>query len=85
MLPRSETPVNLLLPFFLFVLWISNFSCSIEKDDGPPHKKKYVCSVKIPTADGVLYMMGDEKSRVKEAENSAASLMIRALQEAKFP
>lgn len=63
----------------------ANPNYSIEKDDGPPHKKKYVCSVKIPTADGVLYMMGDEKSRVKEAENSAASLMIRSLQEAKFP
>ena len=26
-------------------------------------------------------MVGDEKSRVKDSENSAASMMIRALQE----
>ena len=51
---------------------------------GPSHDKKFVCSVKIATVDGVLHMMGDEKSRVKEAENSAASLLIRALQESNY-
>jgi len=54
---------------------------SIEKDSGPSHEKKFVCAVQIPTADGILQMSGDEKSRVKDAENSAASLMIRALQQ----
>ncbi|XP_027332509.1 ribonuclease 3-like protein 2 isoform X3 [Abrus precatorius] len=54
---------------------------NIEKDSGPSHEKKFVCSVQIATADGILKMSGDEKSRVKEAENSAASFMIRALQE----
>ncbi|XWS09769.1 hypothetical protein CRYUN_Cryun39dG0017800 [Craigia yunnanensis] len=53
----------------------------LEKDEGRPHEKKFVSSVKIPTVDGTLYITGDEKSRVKEAENSAASFMIRALQE----
>ncbi|KAG4961898.1 hypothetical protein JHK82_038585 [Glycine max] len=53
----------------------------IEKDSGPSHEKKFVCAVQIPTADGILQMSGDEKSRVKDAENSAASLMIRALQQ----
>ncbi|KAL4618923.1 hypothetical protein ACB092_06G046000 [Castanea dentata] len=54
---------------------------SLEKDDGPPHDKKYVSSVQIPTVDGILYIEGDEKSRVKEAQISAASWIIRALQE----
>ncbi|KAF7827614.1 ribonuclease 3-like protein 2 [Senna tora] len=51
-----------------------------ESDVGPAHDKKFVCSVQIETFNGVLHMLGDEKSRVKEAENSAASLMIRALE-----
>lgn len=59
-------------------------NCSIEKENGRAHEKVFVSSVKISTAYGVLYMMGDEKSRVKEAENSAASLMIRALQESDY-
>ncbi|XP_061342227.1 ribonuclease 3-like protein 3 isoform X2 [Gastrolobium bilobum] len=57
---------------------------SIEKDAGPPHEKKFVCSVQIATINGALQMSGDEKSRVKDAENSAASLMIRALQECNY-
>ncbi|XVF77383.1 hypothetical protein PTKIN_Ptkin14bG0038600 [Pterospermum kingtungense] len=56
----------------------------LEKDEGRPHEKKYVSSVKIPTVNGTLYIAGDEKSRVKEAESSAASYMIRALQESGY-
>ncbi|XP_021287715.1 ribonuclease 3-like protein 2 isoform X2 [Herrania umbratica] len=56
----------------------------LEKDEGRPHEKIFVSSVKIPTVDGALYITGDEKSRVKEAENSAASFMIRALQESGY-
>ncbi|OIW16363.1 hypothetical protein TanjilG_19079 [Lupinus angustifolius] len=56
----------------------------IENDAGPPHEKKFVCSVKIATEEGRFEMTGDEKSRVKDAENSAASLMIRALQESNY-
>ncbi|KAA0055862.1 hypothetical protein IC582_014598 [Cucumis melo] len=56
---------------------------SIEKKLGPSHGRRFVCSVKIPTCYGTFYIVGDEKSRVKDAENSAASLMIRALQERK--
>ncbi|KAK8691144.1 hypothetical protein V6N13_074663 [Hibiscus sabdariffa] len=52
----------------------------LEKDEGPPHEKKFTSAVQIPTEDGILHMSGDIKSRVKEAENSAASYMIRALQ-----
>ncbi|KAJ8754826.1 hypothetical protein K2173_015338 [Erythroxylum novogranatense] len=57
----------------------------IEKDVGPQHDKKFVCSVNFATASGVLYyMIGDEKTRVKDAENSAATLMMRALLELKI-
>lgn len=41
-------------------------------------------SVQIATTDGVLFIMGDEKSRVKDAENSAASMMLRALRESTY-
>ncbi|KAM3755003.1 hypothetical protein ACB098_02G006100 [Castanea mollissima] len=56
----------------------------LEKHEGPPHDKKYVSSVQIPTVDGILYIEGDEKSRVKEAQNSAASWIVRALQESNY-
>ncbi|GAV81958.1 dsrm domain-containing protein/Ribonuclease_3 domain-containing protein, partial [Cephalotus follicularis] len=54
------------------------------KDEGPSHEKKFECSVQIVTADSMLSMTGDEKSRVKDAENSAASLMIHLLQESDY-
>lgn len=57
---------------------------NIENDMGPPHEKKFVCSVQIATVDGILYVMGDERTRVKDAENSAASSMIRALQDTDY-
>ncbi|ONI13404.1 hypothetical protein PRUPE_4G219400 [Prunus persica] len=45
--------------------------CHIEKDEGPSHEKRFVSSVKIATIDGVLYMKGDENSRVRDADTSA--------------
>ncbi|KAK7856510.1 ribonuclease 3-like protein 2 [Quercus suber] len=57
---------------------------SLEKDEGPPQDKKYVSSVQIPTVDDILYIEGDEKSTVKEAQNSAASWIICALQESNY-
>ena len=54
---------------------------SIVKAEGPPHAKKYVCLVRIENVDGGLSMEGEEKSKVKEAKNSAASCIIRALLE----
>lgn len=54
------------------------------EESGPFHEKRYVCSVEINTVDKVLHVKGDEKSRVKDAENSAASWMIRGLRESKF-
>lgn len=57
---------------------------SIVKDEGTPQDKKFVTAVQIATPSATLQMSGDEKSRVKDAENSAASLMIRALQQHKY-
>ena len=48
----------------------------IEKEEG----QKYVCSVQIPI-DGGLTIEGEEKLGKKEAKNSAASCIIRALLE----
>jgi len=57
---------------------------SIEKDDGTPQNKIFVTSVQIATPDGTLKMLGEEKSRVKDSQNSAASLMIRALHQSQL-
>ncbi|KAJ6728323.1 RIBONUCLEASE 3-LIKE PROTEIN 2-RELATED [Salix koriyanagi] len=57
---------------------------NIENEMGPPHEKKFVCAVQISTADGILYVRGDERMRVKDGENSAASSMIRALQDTDY-
>ncbi|GAY65914.1 hypothetical protein CUMW_244710 [Citrus unshiu] len=59
-------------------------SYKIEKDEGPSHDKKFMSAVQIATTDGVLFITGDEKSRVKDAENSAASMMLRALRESTY-
>ncbi|KAK4344508.1 hypothetical protein RND71_034684 [Anisodus tanguticus] len=56
----------------------------IEKEIGPAHDRRFICSVQIAIAEGMLFVTGDEKSRVKDAENSAALAMIRGLQESKF-
>ncbi|XP_019095453.1 PREDICTED: ribonuclease 3-like protein 3 isoform X2 [Camelina sativa] len=54
---------------------------SVEEDRGPNNEQKFVCSVKleIPTIEGSFNMKGDAKSKKKEAENSSADHMIRAL------
>ena len=52
---------------------------------GPAHGKRFLCSVHIETVNKcVLVMLGDTKPRVKDAENSAASFMIRALYESSY-
>ncbi|XP_021755481.1 ribonuclease 3-like protein 2 [Chenopodium quinoa] len=54
----------------------------IEKEVGLGQEKKYICSVLIVTSDDEkLSVLGDEKSRIKEAEKSAASMMIYSLLE----
>ncbi|XP_030453375.1 ribonuclease 3-like protein 2 [Syzygium oleosum] len=52
-----------------------------KNESGPPHSKKFICTVQIATVDGVYTMEGEERSRVKDAENCAASLLCRALHE----
>lgn len=53
----------------------------MEKDSGPPHDRRFVFAVQLATPEGTYQMSGDEKCRVRDAENSAASFMIMALQE----
>ncbi|KAK3030038.1 hypothetical protein RJ639_038137 [Escallonia herrerae] len=56
----------------------------IEKEVGPAHERSFICSVQFEIADGVLFVAGDEKPRVKDAENSAASMMLHGLKESKY-
>ncbi|KAL3530009.1 hypothetical protein ACH5RR_009331 [Cinchona calisaya] len=44
----------------------------IEKEIGPAHDRRFICSVQIEIGK----VIGDEKSRVKDAQNSAASMML---------
>lgn len=52
----------------------------VEKEFGPAHEKRFTCSVQIETASGAYAVSGNDKPRVKEAENSAASMMLQSLQ-----
>lgn len=54
--------------------------CRIEKQVGPSHDRRFICSVQVAVAKGVAFVTGEEKTRVKDAENSAASAMIWGLQ-----
>lgn len=69
------------MAFFLFRSLIELSTCRVEKEVGLAHEKKFISSVEIETADMKLFMLGDEKSRVREAESSAASMMIHSLVE----
>ncbi|CAE6219221.1 unnamed protein product [Arabidopsis arenosa] len=55
---------------------------SVEEERGPKNEQKFVCSVKImiPKIEGSFHMKGDAKPKKKEAENSSAYHMIRALE-----
>ncbi|KAL0353666.1 UNVERIFIED_CONTAM: Ribonuclease 3-like protein 2 [Sesamum angustifolium] len=59
----------------------------IQKEVGRAHEKRYVCSVEIKITEVVHSCNGNEKSRVKEAENSAASALLhylRTLRDSKY-
>ncbi|OIS99121.1 PREDICTED: ribonuclease 3-like protein 2 [Nicotiana attenuata] len=58
-------------------------SYRIEKEIGPAHNRSFACSVQVSIGENVFSVTGDEKSRVKDAENSAALAMIQGLQESK--
>ncbi|KAG7532659.1 Double-stranded RNA-binding domain, partial [Arabidopsis thaliana x Arabidopsis arenosa] len=55
---------------------------SVEEERGQQNEQKFVCTVKIeiPSIEGTFYMKGDAESTKKEAENSSANHMIRALE-----
>ncbi|XAR56720.1 Ribonuclease III [Bertholletia excelsa] len=55
-----------------------------ESEVGPAHEKKYIYSVTIKAAGSSLFVEGREKGRVKYAQESAASLMLCQLKEAKY-
>lgn len=51
-------------------------TCRVEKELGPAHDKRFVCSVQVSTTAGVFVSEGDSKSRVKDSENAAAFVML---------
>ncbi|XP_006654218.1 ribonuclease 3-like protein 2 [Oryza brachyantha] len=51
----------------------------LEKEDGPAHERKFVCSVQVETTDHNFVTIGDAMSRVKDAENSAAQKMLEVI------
>uniref|UniRef100_A0A0D9XJK8 RNase III domain-containing protein n=1 Tax=Leersia perrieri TaxID=77586 RepID=A0A0D9XJK8_9ORYZ len=51
----------------------------LEKEDGPAHERKFVCSVQVETPTDNFVTTGDLMSRVKDAENSAAQKMLEYL------
>lgn len=65
------------------LFWVS-ILCRIQKEEGRAHEKIYVCSVEIEIGGRVLFVMGKEKPRVKEAESSAASVMLHGLRDINY-
>ncbi|KAL3632719.1 hypothetical protein CASFOL_025703 [Castilleja foliolosa] len=61
-----------------------NPNYKIQSEAGPAHEKRYKCSVEIELSDAILLVTGGVRSRVKEAENSAAFVMIRGLNDSKY-
>ncbi|KAF9588213.1 hypothetical protein IFM89_008283 [Coptis chinensis] len=56
----------------------------VENQEGPSHDRKYICMVEIETSDCTYKTTGKVKPKVKEAENSAASMMLYNLKDTKF-
>ncbi|KAK9133292.1 hypothetical protein Scep_012820 [Stephania cephalantha] len=52
----------------------------MEKEVGPAHDRKFICSVHIDSKEGTYVTVGDMKLRLRDAENSAASNMLYGLQ-----
>ncbi|XP_076933664.1 ribonuclease 3-like protein 2 [Bidens hawaiensis] len=52
----------------------------VEQELGPHHDKRFVSSAQVELSDQVLCVKGNERSRLKDAENSAASMMLCILQ-----
>ncbi|KAI3810215.1 hypothetical protein L1987_19826 [Smallanthus sonchifolius] len=56
----------------------------LEQELGPAHDKRYISSVQVEVSDTIFCVKGSERSKVKDAENSAASMMFRVLREAGY-
>ncbi|KAI3675773.1 hypothetical protein L1987_85366 [Smallanthus sonchifolius] len=56
----------------------------VEQELGPLHDKRCISSVQVELSDRIFFVKGDERSRVKDADNSAASMMFCALREAGY-
>lgn len=52
---------------------------SIVKEEGPSHDKRFVCSVQIENSGSKSEISGNVKTKLKDAENSAASMMLHVL------
>ncbi|KAL7593457.1 hypothetical protein Lser_V15G35324 [Lactuca serriola] len=53
----------------------------IEQELGPAHNRRYIASVQIELSDKIFFTKGEERSKVKAAENSAASIMFSSLRD----
>ncbi|KAJ4951630.1 hypothetical protein NE237_028462 [Protea cynaroides] len=53
----------------------------LERAVGPPHDRKFISLVQIVTVAGTYFTAGDIRSRLKDAENSAASNMLHGLRD----
>ncbi|CAA3030473.1 ribonuclease 3 2 [Olea europaea subsp. europaea] len=56
----------------------------VDREVGRSHEKRYICSVQIEIDESVLLSTGNEKTRIRDAENSAASAMLHGLRESKY-
>lgn len=55
---------------------------SIVRQEGPAHDTRFICSVQIEISGSKNEISGNPKTKVKEAENSAASMMLHVLKDA---
>lgn len=76
----------ILIVVFLKILELIPW-CRIDKEEGPAHSKKFICSVTVGSENFRISRCGDPEPRVKYAENSAARhvLSILRLDEGKKP
>lgn len=53
-------------------LWI----CRLEEEKGPAHSRTFICSVHVVTTNDNFIALSECRSRVKDAEKSAALKML---------
>ncbi|KAH0751387.1 hypothetical protein KY285_004535 [Solanum tuberosum] len=52
----------------------------VEKEIGPAHDRRFICSVQIRIAEGMLFVMGDEKSRDETDSRGQCNLEVKLTQ-----